>query len=322
MVVVKIMQKNNSLLSLMVLVKRNVKMFLKDKMLVFFSLLAPLIVLMLYVLFLGNIQAEAVNEVIKDYAQNVDPKLIMAFINNWMISGVMGVACVTVAFNACTIMVRDREKGTINDVLASPVKRWVIYLSYIISCFVISLVICIAVFLVSTVYLACTGGAMMSFVDALAILGIIILSILSASVISVFIANFIKSEGAFGSVSGIMSAAVGFLTGAYMPLAMFPEAIQHFVCFIPGTYSAGLFRNYFLQGPMNRLLNVLPEELVNQLMQNYSVQMKFFGTTISAGWMVLALFISIFIFGIILAVFFSKKKTNVFLLTKRKIKNK
>ena len=38
------------------LVERSLKIFLKDKVGVFFSLLAPLIVLVLYVLFLGDIQ--------------------------------------------------------------------------------------------------------------------------------------------------------------------------------------------------------------------------------------------------------------------------
>ena len=37
---------------------RNLKLFLKDKMQVFFSLLAPLIVLFLYVAFLGDVQMD------------------------------------------------------------------------------------------------------------------------------------------------------------------------------------------------------------------------------------------------------------------------
>ena len=42
------------------LVRRHCKVFLKDGMAVFFSLLAPLIVFMLYILFLGEIQADTV----------------------------------------------------------------------------------------------------------------------------------------------------------------------------------------------------------------------------------------------------------------------
>ena len=41
------------------LTKRGIKIFLKDKAGVFFSLLAPLIVLMLYVIFLGDVQLDS-----------------------------------------------------------------------------------------------------------------------------------------------------------------------------------------------------------------------------------------------------------------------
>ena len=41
------------------IVKRCLKMFFKDGMSVFFSLLAPLIVFLLYVLFLGDIQVDS-----------------------------------------------------------------------------------------------------------------------------------------------------------------------------------------------------------------------------------------------------------------------
>ena len=44
--------------ALWLLTRRNLKIFLKDKANVFFSLLAPLIVLVLYVLFLGRIQED------------------------------------------------------------------------------------------------------------------------------------------------------------------------------------------------------------------------------------------------------------------------
>ena len=43
------------------IVKRCLKMFLKDGMAVFFSLLAPLVLFFLFVLFLSDIQVDAVN---------------------------------------------------------------------------------------------------------------------------------------------------------------------------------------------------------------------------------------------------------------------
>lgn len=312
----------NNFQALSSLVRRNVKLFLKDKATVFFSLLAPLIVLMLYILFLGDIQKDAVEAVLKEAGQSVDNKLIMGFINNWMLSGVMGVSCITVALSANMIMVRDKEKGSINDILVSPIKRWVIFASYIISCFLITFFICMAVLVVGFIYLIATGGFMMTFVDVLYCLGITILSIISSSLFMVFICSFIQTEAALGSFTGILSAAIGFLTGAYMPLSMFPKAIQYFVCFIPGTYSAGLFRNIFLHGPMQRMLQTLPSDLVSQLMENYSVNIKFFSYNISPVWMMVALVLSVVLFGTILAVLYSNKKSGSLLVKEKKKKKR
>ncbi len=316
------MKKNNAL-SLQVLIKRNISLFLKDKMTVFFALLAPIIVLGLYILFLGDIQLETVNGIIDGYGLEIEKKVVMGFINNWMISGVMGVSCITVALNACTIMVRDRERGAVNDVLASPVKRWVLFASYIISCFLITFIICFIVLLVGIIYLACTGGLMMTFVDFLAIFATTIISILSSSVIMVLLASFVRSESALAACSGILSAIIGFITGAYMPLSVFPDAIQFFVCFIPGSYSAGLFRYLFLSGPTNILLRTLPPEVVGELTSAYSVEMRFFGgSVISAGWMALTLILSVIVFAGILIIFYSKKKTNIFLQRSKRKKAK
>ena len=321
------MKTNNAWLSLGCLVRRNIGIYLKDKMMVFFSVLTPVIVLLLYILFLGDLQVDSILGVINDFGVGdfVTKTDVKALINNWMIAGVMGVSCITVAFSANTIMVRDRERGNINDVLSAPVKRWVIYASYIISCFVITFCICFAILLISIIYLACTHGLMMSFVDFLAIIGITILSVVSSSFVTVLIISFIKTEGSLSAVNGLFSTAIGFLIGAYMPFSMLPSAIQYIACFIPGTYGAGLFRNFFVRGPIEALSAKLPADkldLVNSLMSQYSLEMEFFGMKISVGWMVFALFLFIVLTGALLLIFYSNKKTNFFAMTKKHRKKK
>ncbi|MBP3431791.1 MAG: ABC transporter permease [Clostridia bacterium] len=318
-------KKNNTMLSLVSLVKRNVTLYLKDKGMVFFSFLAPVIVLMLYILFLGDMQVDAIRAMLQqpEYAGvNLSDTQISAIINNWMIAGVMAVSCITVSFNANTIMVRDRERGNINDVLASPVKRWVVYASYVLSCFIITLCICLAVLVIALIYLACTGGFMMNFAELLAILGITVLSILSASLMTVLMIGFIKSEGALSAICGVFSAAIGFLIGAYIPASMLPETVQNISGFIPGTYSAGLFRNYFLSGPVRVLSDQVPPEVIQNLLNQYSIDLNFFGMKVSAGWMVGAILISILIFAVLMVIFYSNKKTNFFSMTKKKKKKK
>ncbi len=320
-------KESDTLLSLHVLVKRHIKMFVKDKMTVFFSVLAPVIVLLLYILFLGDMQVNAIMSSVRgsEFANSVDMEeiesLARVMINNWMISGVMGVSCITVAFNANAIMVRDRERGNINDVLASPVKTWVIYASYIISCFIITICITFIVLFLSMIYLACTGAFLLSAGDFFAIVGITILSVFSAAFAMVLIISFFKTDAALASFSSVFTTAIGFLIGAYLPVSMLPAPIRYLTCFVPGTYSAGLYRNFFLRAPKELLLGVLPDDFVHSLMGEFSVEMEFFGTHITAGWMVLTLFLSIILFGGLLIILYSKKKTNFFLISK-KIKKK
>ena len=308
--------KCNNFLALGVLVKRNIKLYMKDKMTVFFSLLAPIIVLVLYILFLGDLQVQNIMATIGDAVSETE---VRALVNNWMISGVMGVSCVTVALNANIIMVRDRMSGNVNDIISSPVKRWVLYLSYIISCFIITFTICLIVLFLSIIYLACTGGLMMSFSDFLVILCVTAISVLSSAFFMVLICSFIKTTSALAALNGVFSTAIGFLIGAYLPFSMLPDYIQYIGCFIPGTYSASLFRNYFMGGVMEHLQGKIPPETLNQLLGDYSINLNLFGKTISPGWMVFAILVSIVLFAALLAIFYSNKKTNFFAMG-RKIK--
>lgn len=328
------MKKSNNWLPLKALVIRNVKLFMKDKMMVFFSVLAPVIVLLLYILFLGEMQVQNIQQTIQNTPidgvdlSNIDAKTIesgvRAVINNWMIAGVMSVSCITVAFNANTMMVRDRERGNINDVLSAPIPRWVVYLSYIISCIIITSFICFSVLFLSMIYLTCTGGFMMSFVNFLAIVGTTLLSIISSSFIMVLIISLIKTEGALTSFNSVFSAVIGFLIGAYMPIGMLPKGVQYLCLFIPGTYSSGLFRNVFMEGPISKLGAQIgiSREQVNELLKSFSVNMDFFGMDVSSLAMILVLVGSIVLFAALLLIFYSNKKTNYFTQTKKRKKKK
>lgn len=314
----------NNWLALGVLVKRNIKLYMKDKMTVFFSVLAPIIVLLLYVLFLGDMQAESILAMLQEQGvETVTIADVNALVNNWMISGVMGVSCITIALNANIVMVRDRMTGNVNDVISAPVKRWVLYLSYIISCFLITFTICLIVLALSIIYLAATGGLMMSFSDFLTILCVMVISVFSSAFLMVLICSFIKTTGALGALNSVFCTAIGFLIGAYLPFSMLPSYIQYIACFIPGTYSAGLFRNYFMGGVIRHLQNGgVPQDLIDGLLSDYSINLDFFRHPVTAGWMVFSILISIVLFAVLLVIFYSNKRTNFFMIGKKLKKKK
>lgn len=262
------------------LTKRGIKLFLKDRAGVFFSLLAPLIVLLLYVLFLADVQLQSLRSYLMDLP--VSDELAGAFVDGWMLAGAVSVACITVPFSAQSIMIKDKETGSLADMLVSPVSRRIIQLSYLTAVFVVSSCICLVVLAVAFVYLAITGWYL-SAADAFALAGLLIFSVLSASVLSNIICSFISTQGAHGAFTGILSAAIGFLVGAYMPLSMFPTGVQYGVLILPGTYSAGAFRNLFMRGALNEI-SALSMPAGEGLAEGFSLTLDFFGSPIGLSW--------------------------------------
>lgn len=260
------------------LVERSLKIFLKDKASVFFSLLAPLIVLGLYLLFLGDIQTDGIKAAFE--GAPIEEKSLKNFVDAWMLAGVVSVACVTVSFSVQGITVQDREKGVLNDMLASPISRGIIDLSYLISNFVVTLCICLIVLAVAFVYVAITGWTL-SFVDVVLLIALTIMSVLSASIISTLVGLAFRTSSQHSAFVGIISAVIGFVMGAFMPLSAFPKGVQYVTLFVPATYSAALYRNLFMRGALEKIDAALPGA-EDGLKGSFSMELDFFGKTIGA----------------------------------------
>lgn len=291
------------------LVVRNLKIFLSDKMGVFFSLLAPLIVLLLYVFFLKDVQLDSAIAVFDGVP--VDEKLLENMVNDWMLAGVVSVACVTVSFSAQERLVKDRETGVLLDIKASPISRGVIDASYFLSNFAITLCICAVVLAVALVYVAIAGWTL-TFGDVVGMIGLLAMSALSASLLTGLIAKAVKTSSQHGALVGIVSAAIGFLMGAYMPLSVFPEAVQYITLFVPGTYSAALYRELFMRGAIDEIGEALSPQAAESIEEMYNLKLDFFGEEIGAETIavIFALIIVLCaaIWGIVAAVESSRRK--------------
>ncbi len=274
------------------LVMREVKIFLKDKASVFFSLLSPLIILVLYLLFLGDTQEDVVMSILE--GTNVEEGLVKSFIDSWMLSGVISVATITVSFTAYNVVLTDKESGVLSDILSSPVKRWVIHLSYYIYNFLSTLFICTFLLAVSFVYLAFTGWHL-TLTATVNIILCMVASVICSSLVTTAICGFLKTVNSHSACVGILSAVSGFMIGAYMPIGMLPQGVQYVVLFVPGTYSAGIFRNLFMGGVLDKIAEAAPYH-AEAIKESYSIYLDFFGKKMEADGMVYALTISIVLF--------------------------
>ena len=274
-------------------VRRCAGVFFKDGLSVFLALLAPIIVFLLYVLFLGDLQSDALLEYFP--AGMADEKAVSAFVDSWMIAGVLGTACITVSFSANNIMVGDRERGVVNDFIAAPMKKSVLLGAYFVFNFLVTAAICTIVFFIGLIYLAATHSFYMSAADVFSAFGTILYGSLSATLISVPVCASFKTQGALGGFAGIVSAAIGFLIGAYMPLGTFPDGVEYAAGVLPGTHAAGLFRNFFMRGALENLTAGLPAGVSDEIAESFSMTFGFFGAEADiavmagyvAGWIAL-----------------------------------
>lgn len=288
---------------------RNLKIFLKDKANIFFALLSPLIVLGLYILFLGRIQTDGLLSALQEMGVSGGEKEIRSFADCWMLSGVMASACITVPLCACGVMVQDRNRGIRADLAASPVPGWMPPAAYFFSVVAAGLIIGFAVLVICLVWLAATGSWFLSVVDVLVLLGTLVLSVLSSSTLLVFVVGFLRTEGAFTGLNVILGTVIGFLIGAYMPLSVFPTGVQYVTLFVPGSYSAGIFRNCFMNGALDNIAQNISPEFADALASQYALKLNFFGTDMPAWVMAIVLGATVLLFAVanLLAAKFRKK---------------
>lgn len=288
---------------------RNLKIFLKDKANIFFALLSPLIVLGLYILFLGRIQTDGLLSALQEMGVSGGEKEIRSFADCWMLSGVMASACITVPLCACGVMVQDRNRGIRADLAASPVPGWMPPAAYFFSVVAAGLIIGFAVLVICLVWLAATGSWFLSVTDVLVLLGTLVLSVLSSSTLLVFVVGFLRTEGAFTGLNVILGTVIGFLIGAYMPLSVFPTGVQYVTLFVPGSYSAGIFRNYFMNGALDNIAQNISPAFADALASQYALKLNFFGTDMPAWVMAIVLGATVLLFAVanLLAAKFRKK---------------
>ena len=204
------------------LVKRNIKLFFKDKGLFFTSLITPLILLVLYATFLSNVYRDSFLMAIPSGAP-VPPKDVMdAFVGGQLMSSLLAVSCVTVSFCSNMLMVQDKVSGAYKDFLITPVKRSALALGYYISTTLSTLIICVIALGACLIYMSVVGWCLSGVDVLLLLLDIFILTSFGTALSSV-INFFLSSQGQISAVGSIVSSCYGFICGAYMPLSSFSE---------------------------------------------------------------------------------------------------
>lgn len=237
-------------------IKRNVLLFFKDWQSILFSLLTSIIVLVLYLLFLKGTFVSAIQSAMEQYpglTSMVSQKDIAMFANLFLLSGILGSAMISVPFSCITVVVKDRANKVDYDILATPMKREQIILAYFISAVLTSILLNSIILAVGLIGIRMQGNMYLNISQVIKAFAIVALGSISASAIFMIVVLFFKTVSACEAFFGILSAASGFVIGAYIPISQFSDGVQTVCNLFPASQITIMLRNILLKGLLEHI---------------------------------------------------------------------
>ena len=264
-------------------IKRNVLLFFKDWQSILFSLLTSIIVLVLYLLFLKGTFVSAIQRAMEQYpgpASIVSQKDIDMFANLFLLTGILGSAMISVPFSCITTLVRDRANKVDYDILATPLKRGQIIFAYFVSAVLSSTLLTDIILAVGLIGIRMQGNMYLNISQVIKAFSIVALGSISASAIFMIIVLFFKTVSACEAFFGILSAASGFVIGAYISISQFSDGVQTVCNLFPASQITIMLRNILLNGLLEhintRLQGVDQGMFVLSLKEYFTFQAKLF----------------------------------------------
>jgi multidrug/hemolysin transport system permease protein len=255
-------------------------------------------------MFLGNNMHSWAND------PSMNQEWITFLIDSNIMAAVLIVNSVTVSLAMFGNMIMDKQSGKIKGLLVSPVKRFKIVLSYIISSWITAFLLTLFLLFLVQLYLVNNGGQWLSFENLTKTIGLILFNVFVSSSFCFLIVSFIKSTNAFSTVNSIVSTLIGFICGIYIPLAILPEFVQGLSKIIPFTYTTVLMRQVFTKQSMDLAFESSPPEVIESLSKFLGVQnIQVFGLEITPLLSIILLSVLSILFLIISFVILNKRKS-------------
>lgn len=278
--------------------KRNLKVFFRDKSAVFYSLLAVIIVIALYAVFLGDTITSGMEEI----------KGVEFLMNSWIISGILAVISMTSTLGALGVMVEDKAKKIGKDFTVSPIKRSSLAGGYVLSTYCVGVIMSLLALVIGEIYIVASGGEMLTMQNMIKVIGGILLSVLCSSSIMFFITSFFKSQNAFATASTIVGTLIGFLTGVYIPIGTLPDAVGGIIKVFPVSYSASYFRTVMMERPMAVSFDGAPASVVSDFNKELGVYFQFGDFETTTATCVIVMVVTAAVFYLLSLLIVSKKQ--------------
>lgn len=244
-----------------ILTGRMIKLYLKNPLSILFSFVYMLLFIVLISLFLGDYMANGMTDV---YAgvKGINFSHIRWLVDSTAMAGVMMINCILVPLNVLMIMVQDHSDSRLDSFLVSSVSRNKLVLGYWLAPFFVGTVMNILCLFISEGFIVINGGACLSVQNTIKMIGLITVNTFSVTSLFFIVAMLTKTVSLYSTFTGIISAVVGFVTGAFLPIGVFPEGIQKIFAFIPAHHGATMMREIMTQEPLAKTFSDVTDQMV------------------------------------------------------------
>lgn len=240
------------------LLKRNIKCFLSNKATIFYSFLtAAIYIVISFVLF-------------NNQYSNADFKNFNDIVNYYIIGNLLCIGLLSSCISNMLIYVSDK-KIIYRDFCITPVKRYQILLSYIISDILISFTLYFLIFIGYLFYVKINGSLMLelSTIIKVSLLLIVLTTSFTTIIFSLF--SFIINEKTFGIITALASSIVGFLMGVYIPITLLSGFIYKMVVCFPLTHGVIMIRKVII----GDLVKGYPQFVQTKILDSLGVNIYF-----------------------------------------------
>lgn len=254
------------------LISRNYKVYTRDRMAFFMSFLSVIVLVLVYQIFLGKIQIDAIKVALNRKTISTDT---IQMVNYWLIAGLTTIISMTGTLGAFGTMVSDREKKLSEDFKVSPTSTMIIEISYAI--FAIFFGIILTMFSCIFAIGILNGFSSLldfSVMDYVIIFGIVSLgTILSAAIILPVLA-FIQTSSAFTILSTIVGTFIGFISGVYLSIGSVERTLQEVMAWFPLTQINALLKQVLMKDSLTKVFDKADYSVAADYKESYGVILK------------------------------------------------
>lgn len=266
---------------IMGLAGRNLKIYLRDRGAVFFSLLSAIIVIVLMLVFLGDMNVQSITSALdemhlgtpEDNLNNAKQLILM-----WAMGGILCVNGVTVSSMVISTMINDFTNGRIQAFRTAPISRTKLSLGYITAAWIASSFICVLTLAAADILGAVNGSPLPSFSGHLQLLAMILVNCFTYSGIMYFAGLLVKTQGAWSGFATLVSTLVGFLGGIYIPMGSLPDGVQTVLKCLPVLHGCSMFRSVLTAPISERTFEGVPQQFITECDKEMGTAV-FFGDT-------------------------------------------